>query len=56
MIARKTHDGWLLVTQHDHALLAGELARHVGNAAVAPVMPMQSVISAVAMHDAGWRI
>lgn len=46
----------MLITQDDHARLAGELARHVGNEFTSPAMPLRDVISAIAMHDAGWVV
>lgn len=54
MICRPTTDGWICITQDDHARLAGELARHVGNECVQPALPLHDVVTAIAMHDAGW--
>jgi len=54
MIRRRRRDQFLLITQHDHALLSGELARRVGNGAFAPPSPYDSVIMAIAHHDCGW--
>lgn len=54
MICRPTNDGWIFITQDDHARLAGDLAQHVGNEWVHPAMPLRDVISAIAMHDIGW--
>lgn len=54
MIRRRRRDQFLLITQHDHALLSGELARRVGNAAFAPPSPFDSVVTAIAQHDCGW--
>jgi len=52
MIRRHVGSEWWLVTQHDHALLAGELARHVGGA----ILPLaQETIQGIAQHDAGWQ-
>jgi hypothetical protein len=56
MIRRETADQFLLITQHDHALLAGEIARRLGNACVMPPVPHQEVLEAIAHHDAGWPL
>jgi len=54
MICRPTTDGWICITQDDHARLAGELARHVGNHCIQPALPLREVIAAIDLHDAGW--
>jgi len=56
MIRRQQGDDWLLITQHDHALLAGELAEHFGNDRFAPPDPMESVLKGVRLHDSGWPL
>lgn len=40
-----------MITQQDHALLAGELARHLGGI-VQPLAP--PTVEAIAQHDCGW--
>lgn len=56
MIRRSVGDDFLLIAQMDHAALAGELALHFGNAKFARAMPLQPVLTAVAMHDQGWPL
>ncbi len=44
-----------LITQNDHARLAGELAAHWGNDRIpASPPPREALILATALHDAGW--
>lgn len=54
MIRRHDGDRFLLVAQHDHALLSGQLAEHYGNGRFARPEPRGAVIRAVGMHDCGW--
>lgn len=56
MIRRDAQSHFLLITQHDHALLSGELARRLGNCDFAPPDPYQSVVEAIAHHDCGWPL
>ena len=56
MIRRSVGDDFLLISQTDHAVLAGELAGHFGNAKFARPMPLQPVLTAVTMHDQGWPL
>jgi hypothetical protein len=56
MIRRTTETHHLLITQHDHALFAGELARRLGNATFAAPAPYETTAEAVAHHDAGWPL
>jgi hypothetical protein len=57
MIRRAAPDGsYLLVAQHDHALLAGRLAERVGNARFARPDPFERVVTGVMLHDAGWPL
>lgn len=56
MIRRPGNSELLLITQHDHALLAGELASHFGNVRFARPARAKSVLTAVAMHDCGWPL
>ena len=44
----------VLISQNDHAELAGILARKVGNGLFAPPSPFESVVSAIGEHDCGW--
>jgi hypothetical protein len=54
MIRRRQGNEFWLFTQHDHALLAGALARHVGNALFAGFSPWDESVLAVDLHDCGW--
>jgi hypothetical protein len=55
MIRRETADGWLLISQVDHAQLAGDLAAAWGNDRV-PGLPLAEwLVPAVRDHDEGWR-
>jgi Protein of unknown function (DUF3891) len=56
MIRRALGDQFLLFTQHDHAQLSGELARHYGNRLFARPQPLEETIGAVARHDCGWPL
>ena len=55
MIRRKDSEGWILVSQHDHAVLAGEIIALWGNGAFMRPRPFDEVVFAVAEHDSGWR-
>ncbi len=46
-------DEWLLVTQADHAALAGEMARSMSGPDFPALEP--EVIRAIAVHDDGWK-
>jgi hypothetical protein len=54
MIRRDVDRESLLVTQFDHAGIAGQLAAHVGNASFARINPV--AVRAIALHDAGWTM
>jgi hypothetical protein len=56
MIRREVGDEFLLIAQHDHALLAGKLAEHYGNTRFAPPDPKLLTQRAVALHDCGWPL
>jgi hypothetical protein len=51
MIRRHVGSEWWLVQQHDHALLAGELARHLGGSIDAL---SDEAIEGIGLHDCGW--
>ena len=55
MIRRRHENDLLLITQHEHALLAGQLARRIGNGSFAPPQPIDSVLTAISQHDSGWQ-
>lgn len=54
MIRRHVGNEYWLITQHDHALLAGELARHVGNKLFASMS--DSAMEGTSLHDCGWPV
>jgi hypothetical protein len=56
MIRRRRDDQFLLISQNDHALLAGQMARHVGNARFSSPLPNRQVICGIEMHDCAWAI
>lgn len=51
MIVRKVSRGYLLVAQHDHALISGEFAEHWAG----EIHPAGSTLYAVRMHDVAWK-
>ncbi|MBC7783639.1 MAG: DUF3891 family protein [Burkholderiales bacterium] len=55
MIRRHEGNAFWLINQHDHALAAGNLAAHIGNAQFAKPQPADTTLLAVAQHDAGWH-
>jgi hypothetical protein len=54
MIRRDVSGGFVLIQQHDHSLLSGELGRQVGNGLFAAPCPFEAVVLAIAEHDCGW--
>jgi hypothetical protein len=56
MIRHARGDSFLLIKQHDHALLSGKFAERVGNAMFAPPAPFQETVDGVALHDCGWPV
>lgn len=55
MIRRKDNEGWILVSQHDHAVLAGEITALWGNDMFTRPGPFEEVVFAVSQHDSGWK-
>ncbi len=56
MIRRDDGDNWLLISQRDHARLAGEIAAVWGNNSF-PMLPRPDwLVPVVARHDDGWRM
>src|SRR5271165_6548962 len=55
MIWRQNGRELILITQHEHSRLSGELGRRLGNALFAPPAPFGPVIHAIAEHDCGWE-
>ena len=56
MIRRTAGDRFLLITQNDHAILAGELAGCWGNDQFARPDPWGSTIQGATLHDCGWPL
>lgn len=56
MIRRPYNDeGWILITQMDHAALSGALMVQWGNAAFAAPAPKDEVLLGISEHDNGWE-
>ncbi|MGC1273903.1 MAG: DUF3891 family protein [Planctomycetaceae bacterium] len=55
MILREANDGFLLISQVDHARLAGALAESWGNRRVAGLPLAEWLVPAIRDHDEGWR-
>lgn len=51
MIVRERQDSFVLVEQHEHALISGEFARNWGK----PLLPLDSTRYAISYHDVAWR-
>jgi hypothetical protein len=56
MIRRQVGNEFHLFTQNDHALLAGEMAAHFGNARFTSLDPCDHATRAVSLHDCGWPL
>jgi hypothetical protein len=56
VIRREVQGEYLLIAQHDHALIAGELAEHLGNTEFARPEPRESALKGVRLHDCGWPL
>lgn len=55
MIRRENNGGWILITQHDHALLSGQIMAHWGNGQFVKPKPCDEVLFAISVHDSGWQ-
>ena len=51
MIVRKRGKYFILIKQHDHALIAGEMAAHIDE----PIQPLAKTLFAISHHDIGWE-
>jgi hypothetical protein len=56
MIRRVDGQSFLLIDQHDHALLAGEMAGKFGNESFAQPIPFDSTLKGISLHDSGWPL
>jgi len=54
MIRKHAGDEFWLIAQHDHALLAAELAQQIGGRGYAA--PSPSAVKGIALHDCGWPV
>ncbi len=53
MIRRDEKDGWILISQHDHAELSGDIMKYWGNKEFARLD--SEVLFAIGEHDNGWK-
>jgi hypothetical protein len=56
MIRHRRGNDFLLIAQHDHALLSGLFATHVGSGEFADPDPFREVVDGIALHDCGWPL
>ncbi len=56
MIRRRAGNEFWLITQNDHAIVSGELAKHFGNERFAKPNPLEPTRTGIALHDCGWPI
>jgi hypothetical protein len=56
MIRRRHGNDLLLIAQHDHALLAGQLAEAFGNSRFASPIPFDQALQGIKLHDCGWPL
>jgi hypothetical protein len=56
MIRREDGQSFLLIDQHDHALLAGEMAAKFGNDAFTQPVPFEPTVKGISLHDSGWPL
>ena len=56
VIRRETEQGWILIIQREHSLLAGKIMKHWGNSNFMTPEPYEEVMLAVAEHDCGWEL
>lgn len=56
MIRRQTPQGYELITQDDHAILAGDLARQVDPEFLHSLDPAEATLLGIRHHDAGWHL
>lgn len=55
MIRRETKNGWILITQDDHAALSFDIMKNWGNSHFEEIVPQDEVLTAIKEHDAGWK-
>lgn len=54
MIRHRTGDAFILITQHDHALLSGRMAEDLSGEPIR--RPAPGAIQGIALHDCGWPL
>lgn len=54
MIVRETASEFIMVAQHDHAHLSGDIAQHIERRFLGDDTYVESVLRAVYEHDRGW--
>lgn len=54
MIRRDENEGWVLINQHDHAVLAADIMDYWGSAGFSRPEPGDEMLLAVREHDSGW--
>ncbi|MFQ5802974.1 MAG: DUF3891 family protein [Candidatus Methylomirabilales bacterium] len=54
MIRRPYDNGWVVISQMDHARLSGALMARWGNETFAPPIPQAEALFAISEHDNGW--
>lgn len=55
MIRKEEKEGCFLISQHDHADLAGDVMKYWGNDRFTRPEPYDEVMFAISEHDNGWR-
>jgi hypothetical protein len=55
MIRRDDNDGWILITQYDHAVLSGKIMERWGNETFSSLDPREETLFAIREHDCGWK-
>ena len=55
MIRRESDEGWVLITQPDHAFLSSRIMSFWGNEDFETITPGDKVMLAIREHDCGWE-
>ena len=55
MIRRESDEGWVLITQPDHAFLSSRIMNFWGNESFESIVPKDEVMLAIREHDCGWE-
>ncbi|MGP4082567.1 DUF3891 family protein [Pseudalkalibacillus sp. R45] len=54
MVIYEREVDWVMIPQHHHGLLSGDIARHWNSAYIKGTERWSEVIFAIAQHDRGW--